>query len=458
MSILKKKAFAIIGGALTVAIITGGVATMYAKAAVKVNSVTISKSNMEQVIELNGNVASNDTDVFFAPTNLKVSKVYYKVGDVVKKGDLLVSFDEEDINNQIALLDLKAKENEGGYLNSIQTSDRYSALYSEAKRNLSVLDGQINEWQEKIINKQKEITDRSSELANEGAKLQVSIIDWSDKPDSDEYSNLQKLAQNNTYVQSYDEKLINLQQELARLQTELAGFKEYKAEMTSQKAQSYSGILTDGGREQLEAGKEATDLTIADEKEKYEIAKEGIKAQFDGVVSSVNAEEGSILTTGMEVISVDSIEDVCVKCNANKYDIMSIADGQKVNVNVLNNNYTGEVSRIEKIAGLSGANTGVGVDVKIDNPEGMILGLEVKAKVNTASLENIVSVPKSALVNEDDKYFVFVANSDKKAIKTSVEIGIQNDEYTEIVSGLNEGDIVVWSDSRDLNNGDDVRF
>ena len=234
MSVLKKKAFAIIGGALTVAIITGGVATMYAKAAVKVNSVTISKSNMEQVIELNGNVASNDTDVFFAPTNLKVSKVYFKVGDVVKKGDLLVSFDEEDINNQIALLDLKAKENEGGYLNSIQTSDRYSALYSEAKRNLSVLDGQINEWQEKIINKQKEITDRSSELANEGAKLQVSIIDWSDKPDSDEYSNLQKLAQNNTYVQSYDEKLINLQQELARLQTELAGFKEYKAEMTSQ--------------------------------------------------------------------------------------------------------------------------------------------------------------------------------------------------------------------------------
>ena len=94
MSVLKKKAFAIIGGALTVAIITGGVATMYAKAAVKVNSVTISKSNMEQVIELNGNVASNDTDVFFAPTNLKVSKVYFKVGDVVKKGDLLVSFDE----------------------------------------------------------------------------------------------------------------------------------------------------------------------------------------------------------------------------------------------------------------------------------------------------------------------------------------------------------------------------
>ena len=458
MSVLKKKTFAIVGGALAVALITGGVATMYAKAAVKVNSYTISKTEMQQVVELNGNVASNNTEVFFAPTGLKVDKVYFKTGDVVKKGDLLVSFDEDEINNQIALLDLQAKENEGGYLNSIQTSDKYSALYAEAKRNLSVLDGQINEWQEKIINKQKEITNRSSELANEGAKLQVSIIDWSDKPDSDEYSNLQKLAQNNTYVQSYDEKLINLQEELTRLQTELAGFKEYKAEMTNQKASSYTGILTEGGKEQLEAGKEAKDLTIANEKEKYEIAKTGITAKFDGVVSSVMVEEGSLVTPGMSLLSVDSLDDVCVKCNANKYDIINICEGQDASFTILNKNFNGEVTRIEKIAGLSSAATGVGVDIKIENPEDLILGLEIKAKVNTASLNDVVCVPKNAVVNEDDNYFVFISNSDKKAIKTSVEVGIQNDDYVEIVSGVKEGDIVVWSDTKDLSNGEDVRF
>ena len=458
MSVLKKKTFAIVGGALAVALITGGVATMYAKAAVKVNSYTISKTEMQQVVELNGNVASNNTEVFFAPTGLKVDKVYFKTGDVVKKGDLLVSFDEDEINNQIALLDLQAKENEGGYLNSIQTSEKYSALYAEAKRNLSVLDGQINEWQEKIINKQKEITNRSSELANEGAKLQVSIIDWSDKPDSDEYSNLQKLAQNNTYVQSYDEKLINLQEELTRLQTELAGFKEYKAEMTNQKASSYTGILTEGGKEQLEAGKEAKDLTIANEKEKYENAKDGITAEFDGVVSSVMVEEGSLVTPGMSLLSVDSLDDVCVKCNANKYDIINICEGQDASFTILNKNFNGEVTRIEKIAGLSSAATGVGVDIKIENPEDLILGLEIKAKVNTASLNDVVCVPKNAVVNEDDNYFVFISNNDKKAIKTSVEVGIQNDDYVEIVSGVKEGDIVVWSDTKDLSNGEDVRF
>ena len=457
MSVLKKKTIAIVGGALGVMVITGSVATMYAKAAVKVNTYTIAKTDMDQIIELNGSVASNDTDMFFAETNLKVDKVYFKVGDKVKKGDLLVSFDEEEINNQIALLDLQAKQNEGGYLNSIQVSDKYSALYSEAKRNLTVLDGQINEWQEKIIEKQKEINDRSSYLANEGAKLQVSIIDWSDRPDSDEYSNLQKLARNNAYVQTYDEELLRLQEELGRLQTELAGFKEYKAEMTSQKAASYTGILTEGGKEQLEAGRDATNLTIANETAKYEEAKNGIRAEFDGVISSIMVEEGSLVTAGTSIITVDSTEDVCIRCSANKYDIMNIEEGQKVNVSILNKDFTGEVTRKEMIAGSDATSAGVGVDVTLDDTDGIILGLDVKARVNTASLSEVISVPKEAVVSEDDGDYVFISK-DKKAIKTSVETGIKNDDQIEIVSGLKEGDVLVWCNEKELKNGEDVRY
>ena len=457
MSVLKKKTIAIVGGALGVMVITGSVATMYAKAAVKVNTYTIAKTDMDQIIELNGSVASNDTDMFFAETNLKVDKVYFKVGDKVKKGDLLVSFDEEEINNQIALLDLQAKQNEGGYLNSIQVSDKYSALYSEAKRNLTVLDGQINEWQEKIIEKQKEINDRSSYLANEGAKLQVSIIDWSDRPDSDEYSNLQKLARNNAYVQTYDEELLRLQEELGRLQTELAGFKEYKAEMTSQKAASYTGILTEGGKEQLEAGRDATNLTIANETAKYEEAKNGIRAEFDGVISSIMVEEGSLVTAGTSIITVDSIDDVCIRCSANKYDIMNIEEGQKVNVSILNKDFTGEVTRKEMIAGSDATSAGVGVDVTLDDTDGIILGLDDKARVNTASLSEVISVPKEAVVSEDDGDYVFISK-DKKAIKTSVETGIKNDDQIEIVSGLTEGDVLVWCNEKELKNGEDVRY
>ena len=459
MSILKKKSLAIIGGALAIVVATGSIASIYAKAAVKVNSFTIAKTDMQQVLELNGTVVSNDSDMFFADTNLKIDKIYFKVGDEVKKGDLLVTFDEDEINDQIALLNLDSTAKESGYNNAIQVSDRYSALYNEATRNLNVLNQQIKDTEDAIVNKQAEINKRSSDLANEGAKLQVSIIDWSDQPESDELANLKKLAQNNAYVQSYDAELLKLQEELGRLNTQLAGFKEYKSEMTSQKAASYTGILTEGGKTELEANKEAAELTITKEIEKLENAKNGIKAEFDGVISAVYTEEGSVVSTGTSIICVDSLEDVCVKCYANKYDIMNIAEGQMGNFKLLNKDYSGEVTRIEKIAGLNAAaSTGVGVDITVNDPEDLILGLEVKAKIGTASVSDVVSVPKSAIVNEDDKNYVFISNADKKVVKTSVEIGIQNDDYAEIVSGVKEGDIVVWSDSKELSDGDDVRF
>ncbi|MBP5495230.1 MAG: efflux RND transporter periplasmic adaptor subunit [Lachnospiraceae bacterium] len=458
MSILKKKTMAIIGGALAVVVATGSIASIYAKAAVKVNSYTIAKSDMKQVLELNGTVVSNDSDMFFADTNLKVDKVYFKAGEEVKKGDLLVSFDKTEIDNQIALLNLDAESKEGSYQNALQVSDKYSALYSEATRNLNVLNQQIKDTEEAIINKQNEINKRCSDLAYDGAKIQVAIVDNSADPTSDKSKELQKQLYNNAYVQSYDSELVRLQEELGRLNTQLAGFKEYKAEMTSQKASSQLGVLTEGGKAELEAGKAAADFTIEKEIAKLESAKGGIKAECDGVVSAVYAEEGSLLTTGAPVICVDSLEDVIVRCNANKYDIMSIEKGQTVNVKIFNADYTGTVTKTDKMAGMdASAANGVGVDVTLDDANDVILGLDVKARVNTASLTEVVSVPKDAIITEDDKNYVFVSK-DKKAIKTSVETGIKNDDYVEITSGLNEGDIVVWSDAKELSDGDEVRF
>ena len=168
-------------------------------------------------------------------------------------------------------------------------------------------------------------------------------------------------------------------------------------------------------------------------------------------------EEGSLVTAGTSIITVDSIDDVCIRCSANKYDIMNIEEGQKVNVSILNKDFTGEVTRKEMIAGSDATSAGVGVDVTLDDTDGIILGLDVKARVNTASLSEVISVPKEAVVSEDDGDYVFISK-DKKAIKTSVETGIKNDDQIEIVSGLKEGDVLVWCNEKELKNGEDVRY
>ena len=102
-------------------------------------------------------------------------------------------------------------------------------------------------------------------------------------------------------------------------------------------------------------------------------------------------------------------------------------------------------------------NLGVGVDVAVDADDNYILGMDVKVKVTTSALEDVISVPTEAIVVDGDKKYVFV-NSGNEAKKTLVETGIANDEYTEITSGLKGGETVVWSNDKELKDGDSVNY
>jgi multidrug efflux pump subunit AcrA (membrane-fusion protein) len=102
--------------------------------------------------------------------------------------------------------------------------------------------------------------------------------------------------------------------------------------------------------------------------------------------------------------------------------------------------------------------TGIGVEITLDEPdENIILGLEVKSRVQTAALENVLQIPTEAYNSDEEGDYVFVVKN-KKAVKTFVEAGAKNDDMIEICSGLNEGDVVVWNDSVMLTDGMDVNI
>ena len=451
----KKKTITIISSTLVVLIAAGSILTIHANAATRVDSYTVVKGDIEQMLELNGKIEASESKTFFADADLKVKEIHVKAGDMVKKGDLLVSFDDDDIERQLALLECDIQAKEGGYNNAIQTSNKYSAMYSQASRDLNYYNQQINETEAAIIAKQKEISDRSSKLANEGAKLQVQLVE--DTPGSAEYNNHSKLAANNSYIQSYDEELLRLQRELQQLELHLADLKENKAAAVSEKASSQTGILTEGAKSQLEANKKANEITDSDRKAKIEGAKNGIVATFDGVVTEINVSEGAVAMTGSSIIKVDSLDNVVVRCDANKYDIIGIEEGQDAKVKILNTEYTGSVKRVEKMLGSNNGSVGVGVEISIDDAKDVILGYEVKAYINTASINDTLTVPRDAIVSEDDGDYVYVSK-DKKAVKTKVVTGVKNDDQAEIVSGINDGEVIVWSDAKELKDGEDVRY
>ena len=81
--------------------------------------------------------------------------------------------------------------------------------------------------------------------------------------------------------------------------------------------------------------------------------------------------------------------------------------------------------------------------IKIDNKELELISgslLEVSVKFN---LRNSLSVPDTSIMVEGDKSFVYTINDENTANKTEVKTGIRNNKNVEIISGLNEGDIIV---------------
>ena len=81
--------------------------------------------------------------------------------------------------------------------------------------------------------------------------------------------------------------------------------------------------------------------------------------------------------------------------------------------------------------------------IKIDNSNlELITGslLEVSVKFN---LRNSLSVPDTSVMVEGDKSFVYKVNEENIANKTEVKTGLRDNKNIEIISGLNEGDIIV---------------
>ena len=81
--------------------------------------------------------------------------------------------------------------------------------------------------------------------------------------------------------------------------------------------------------------------------------------------------------------------------------------------------------------------------IKIENKSLELISgslLEVVVKFN---LRDGLSVPDTSVKVEGDKSYVYKIDNQNIANKTEVKTGLRTDKNIEIISGLNEGDIVV---------------
>lgn len=440
-----------------------GLVSVSVSAGTAIKSAAVTTGQLSCELELNGKVETLNEKMYYSNIDARISSVPVKEGDLVHAGDILVEYDADELTTEQMLAQYDSAAGQGELDDLNQYSGRMAGLYSEAKNTLPELNEQINATEAVIIQKREALDARMSTLGAKGAQLSADLAccvwEEGDDPEQVEKSrqNLEKEIAKNKYDQQYDPEILKLQDELKFLDYLMTIYTQKKTVMESQKAQTEMNLKTQGSKDRLEAKKAAEDLVNENKIKDIEEASSGIRAEFDAVVTKLSVEEGSRATKGQELVEIRSISDSAVVCYVNKYDIISIKEGQSASAHIRDKDYECVVSRIEKKTSDEGTSSGVRVELKITEPdEDIILGIEAKAKVRTATLAYAMLAPTDAICTDEEGDYVFVIEGNK-ARKRRVITGVSNDEMTEIQSGLKEGEIVGWDEEEELTDGQKVK-
>jgi RND family efflux transporter MFP subunit len=184
-----------------------------------------------------------------------------------------------------------------------------------------------------------------------------------------------------------------------------------------------------------------------------------IRAPRAGVVSYRNAEVGAMVTANTKVLSITDNSGIYVDCPLSESDVAAVKAGMPVAVSIesLANTYQGTITYVSPAMDTT-TKTYV-IRITLDNPDGTLRGgMFAQSSVDVLQRKNTLYVPKDALLELNGVSKLYVIGSDNKVQIKQVKTGLRNDEYVEILDGINDGDLIATSNTARLKDGTVVQI
>ncbi|MBO6242927.1 MAG: efflux RND transporter periplasmic adaptor subunit [Butyrivibrio sp.] len=444
-----------------------------------VQTTPVALGSIENVLSISGTVQSAETKTFFSEVAAPVETLDIKVGDKVSAGDVLYSYDAEALDRAQKTAELAITQAKGSYsslysevgaadrkyaegMTAQQINDRLDAITAEIdalNTKITEKTNRINQTLKDLQNvaldiNQNGIADSSEGLFDNGSDSYIYRNENNTKDDDGNYTEpteenkqaslaIQQTINDVTYALKSDAEIQSWNDQITAL-------KEEQSHLSSAKAAQINGGTAVSSKAQYES----TQITQEDTIEKIENAKEGVKAEFNGVVTEVAVVEGATVTAGTKMVTMANLDDVQVALSVSKSDLPKIALGQNVDITINGKAYSGEVT---KISGNATKNSnGVAVVetiIQVTNPDSdIILGVEATNKIHAEKADNTIVLPYEYVQTDADGDYVYVVENGLVTRK-NVTVGISTSTDAQIVEGLAEGDEVITSDATLLTEG-----
>lgn len=179
-----------------------------------------------------------------------------------------------------------------------------------------------------------------------------------------------------------------------------------------------------------------------------------ILAPEAGVITEIKFKVGQTPGQGTAFATIAKLNQVILKLNVTSKDIGYFKKGASASVTVAGETLKGKVSLIPLAADPS--THFFPVEITFDNKAKKLLpGMYVTAEIEARQVEGIV-VPTEAIVYRNGLNAIWTVDSEGKALRKIVKLGVQTKDDVQIVEGLEGNETIIVEGQSKMNDGDKV--
>lgn len=169
-----------------------------------------------------------------------------------------------------------------------------------------------------------------------------------------------------------------------------------------------------------------------------------LRASITGIIAQLESAKGQAVDRTQSLMVIEDTRQVWATVSVPEKEVHRLKVGLTARVTsktFAGDSFLGEVQVIGSSLDLRTRT--LPVQILLDNPRGTLKpGMFVEAFLQLGGAENSLMIPKSALIEDEGKAFVFVKEADG-FVRHEVKTGRQMDGQVQILSGLEEGDLIV---------------
>lgn len=396
---------------------------------------TVQRGNVEEIFEFSGRWQPRDQMELSFEINGTIRQVNVRQGDAVSTGQLLADYQIEDLEEQLVSAELSletAQTNlETGAGTDVQSVEDAEIRLANAKLSLEQTRAS-RDWTG-VANARISLDAAQRDLENAEQAYQealshpeqgASAVDNAYTQLLNAQDNLRR-AENSYFsaAQSYNNAEFNIKQQENSV---------IEAELALERARSGQGDPS--GLENLRQAQLKVDQLKAD------IARSSLYAPIDGVILEVSISPGDQVTAYNAVMTIGLPEPKEVIASLAIGDAQNLSAGMVGVCQVANKPETAVQCAVRRIPSSNrDADQTTRIAAGFENlTDGQLIQVYMPLQIR----ENVLWLPPAAIRTFQNRTFVVLDTPDGQR-SVDVELGLQTDDRVEIVSGVNEGDVVV---------------